>query len=79
MRNGGQTLYIWQLRTTPCHSLQVILGEFIAGRGGAGSLGLGVAGLGHILLGFGGGNGGYVFVLRHGLSLRISGAKAAYR
>jgi hypothetical protein len=36
-----------------------------------------IAGLGHILLNFGGWGGFFVF--RHRLSLRISGAKAAFR
>jgi hypothetical protein len=54
---------------TPCDRLKVILGQLIAGFGGAGSLDLSIVGLSHVLLGFGG--GGYFFVLRHSLSFWV--------
>jgi len=59
---------------TPRHRLKVILGKLIASFGGAGSLGLGVAGLGHTRLGFVGGGGFFVLdIIRHGSGPVISG------
>ena len=57
------------LPATPCDSLEVILGELIAGFGGAGGFSFSIAGLGHMLLSFGYW-GGVVFW--HGRSFRFS-------
>ena len=57
---------------SPCHRLEVILGQLIDGFGGAGSLGLSTVGLGHVLLGFvasgGCGGLGMVIIIGHGLN-----------
>ena len=50
-------------RAPPCDRPKVILGKLIAGFGGAGSLGLGVAGLCQVLLGFAASGGGVGFGL----------------
>jgi len=80
-QNQGRLIYwdigdtsVYPRIDTPCHTLEIILGELIASFGSTGSLSLSIAGLGHILLNF---CGAEVLLLL--TALRISGAKAAFR